>query len=138
MPIDGSSTELLNNNQSSNKKKRSHKKRRHHHRKSHSKARLIDPNDLNNQSVNGIKTALNTNRTDLNKLTPANLASLRWDNPLTDDKLETERIERYKELRRQRYANAREHAIQTILDQMRLASMNTINDPSTTLENDRT
>lgn len=57
MPIDGSSQELLNN-QPTSKKKRSHKKRRHH-RKSHSKGRILDTSDINNQSVNGIKNALN-------------------------------------------------------------------------------
>lgn len=56
---------------------------------------------------------------------------------MSDDKLESERIERYKELRRQRYANARDHAIQAILEQMRLATMTNTNDPSTTLENEQ-
>lgn len=60
------------------------------------------------------------NRPDPIRLTAENLASLRWDNVLTDSKLESERIERYKELRRQRYTVARENALRTVLEQMRL------------------
>lgn len=63
------------------------------------------------------------NRCDLNKLTPANLASLRWENILSDPTLENERIERYKELRRQRYIDAREQAIQS-LEQMQVTTAN--------------
>jgi hypothetical protein len=66
------------------------------------------------------------NRYDLNKLTPINLASLRWDNVLTDPKLENERIERYKELRRQRYIDAREHTIQILMEQMQVTTTNDI------------
>lgn len=65
------------------------------------------------------------NRPDHNKLTAENLASLRWENVLTDSKLENERIERYKELRRQRYNDARENALRNILEQMRLAATTT-------------
>ncbi|CAF1557362.1 unnamed protein product, partial [Adineta ricciae] len=94
MPIiDVSSTEIINT-QTTTKKKRSNKKRRH--RKSQSKGKNLDGNNSNGQVVN-------ENPSDLNRLTPANLASLRWENPLTDPILEKERIERYKELRRQRY-----------------------------------
>jgi hypothetical protein len=64
-------------------------------------------------------------------LTPANLASLRWDNALLDNKLESERIERYKELRRQRYMDAREQAIEIILEQTRLTAAA---DPSNMIE----
>jgi len=59
MPAEGSSTELLNG-QNSSKKKRSNKKRRQQQqaqqRKLQSKTRLLDVND---QSPNGIKNALN-------------------------------------------------------------------------------
>ena len=60
MPVDGSSSELLNG-QNSSKKKRSNKKRRQQQqqqqqRKLQSKTRLLDAND---QSPNGIKNALN-------------------------------------------------------------------------------
>jgi hypothetical protein len=55
MPIDGSSTELLNT-QNSNKKKRSNKKRRNQ-RKSQTKPRNLD--ETSGQSTNGIKNALN-------------------------------------------------------------------------------
>jgi len=59
MPVEGSSTELLNG-QNSSKKKRSNKKRRQQQqaqqRKLQSKTRLLDAND---QSPNGIKNALN-------------------------------------------------------------------------------
>ncbi len=115
MPIEGSSNEILN----STKKKRANKKRQQQQRKFQSKTRLLDGNDA---SSNGIKNGLNcsSNRCDLNKLTPANLASLRWDNILTDPILENERIERYKELRRQRYTDARQHTIQTLLEQMQM------------------
>lgn len=64
------------------------------------------------------------NRCDLNKLTPANLASLRWENILSDPTSEHERIERYKQLRRQRYIDAREQAIQTLLEQMQVTTAN--------------
>lgn len=56
MPIDGSSTELLNG-QNSNKKKRSNKKRRQN-RKLQTKTRLLDGNDANSQSSNGIKNGM--------------------------------------------------------------------------------
>jgi hypothetical protein len=52
MPIDASSTELLNT-QNSNKKKRSNKKRRNQ-RKFPSKTRLLDGNE-----TNGVKNVLN-------------------------------------------------------------------------------
>lgn len=71
-----------------------------------------------------IDLILLANRCDINKLTPANLASLRWENILTDPILENERIERYKELRRQRYIDAREHAIQSLLEQMQVTTAN--------------
>jgi len=64
------------------------------------------------------------NRYDLNKLTPANLASLRWDNSLSDPTLEHERIERYKELRRQRYIDARQQTIEALSEQMQVTSTN--------------
>lgn len=57
MPIDASSTELLNTQQSS-KKKRSNKKRRNQ-RKYLSKTRILDGNEANDQSSNGIKNVLN-------------------------------------------------------------------------------
>ena len=57
MPIDGSSSELLNT-QNSTKKKRSHKKRRHQ-RKLQTKGRGLDGNDTNSQPSNGIKNNLN-------------------------------------------------------------------------------
>lgn len=60
----------------------------------------------------------------MNKLTPANLASLRWENILSDPTSEHERIERYKQLRRQRYIDAREQAIQTLLEQMQVTTAN--------------
>ncbi|CAF1138727.1 unnamed protein product [Rotaria sordida] len=113
MPLDGSSTELLNT-QNSTKKKRSHKKRRQNRKL---KTRILVENEPNSQSSN-------VNRYDLNKLTPANLASLRWDNVLNDPMLENERIERYKELRRQRYIDARQHAIQALVEQMQVTTTN--------------
>jgi hypothetical protein len=58
MPLDGSSTELLNT-PNSTKKKRSNKKRRQQQRKFQSKTRLLDGNDANVQASNNIKTALN-------------------------------------------------------------------------------
>ena len=57
MPLDGSSTELLNT-QNSNKKKRSYKKRRHI-RKFHSKTRILDGNERTGQSFNGTKNISN-------------------------------------------------------------------------------
>ncbi len=57
---------------------------------------------------------------DLNKLTPANLSSLRWDDIQTDPILENVRIEQYKELRRQRYINAQQQAIQKLVDKMKI------------------
>ncbi|CAF2722938.1 unnamed protein product [Rotaria sp. Silwood2] len=126
MPLDGSSTELLNA-QTSTKKKRSHKKRRQNRKL---KTRILDGNEPNGQSSNGIKNTLNANRYDVNKLTPANLGSLRWDNVLNDPTLESERIERYKELRRQRYIDARQHAIQTLMEQIQVTTINdTTNSP---------
>ncbi|CAF4156247.1 unnamed protein product, partial [Rotaria sordida] len=38
--------------------------------------------------------------------------------------LENERIERYKELRRQRYIDARQHAIQALVEQMQVTTTN--------------
>jgi hypothetical protein len=61
MPVDGGSAEILNT-PSSTKKKRSNKKRRQQQqqqRKFQSKTRLLDGNDANGQSANGIKSALN-------------------------------------------------------------------------------
>ena len=61
MPIDGSSTEILNA-QNSTKKKRASKKRRQQQqqqRKFQSKTRLLDGNDANGLPSNGIKNALN-------------------------------------------------------------------------------
>jgi hypothetical protein len=58
----------------------------------------------------------------VNKLTPGNVASLRWENILTDPILENERIERYKELRRQRYTDARQHTVQSLLEQMQMTA----------------
>ncbi|CAF0757609.1 unnamed protein product [Adineta steineri] len=115
MPIDTSSTEILNAT-TLTKKKRSHKKRRHR-RKLQSKGRNLNENETNDQSIL-------VNPADLNKLTPANLASLRWDNPLTDPVLENERIEHYKELRRQRYIDARQQAIQILMEQMQVTTTN--------------
>lgn len=47
------------------------------------------------------------------------MSSLRWDNILTDAALENDRIEQYKELRRQRYSEARQQAIQRLTEQMK-------------------
>jgi hypothetical protein len=60
MPVDGGSAEILNT-PNSTKKKRSNKKRRQQQqqRKFQSKTRLLDGNDANGQSANGIKSALN-------------------------------------------------------------------------------
>ena len=55
MPIDGSSTELLNT-QNSTKKKRSHKKRRQNRKL---KTRILVENESNGQSSNGMKNTLN-------------------------------------------------------------------------------
>jgi hypothetical protein len=52
----------------------------------------------------------------VNNLTPENISSLRWDDKLTDPELENDRIEQYKELRRQRYIDAREQAIQNFVE----------------------
>jgi hypothetical protein len=60
-------------------------------------------------------------------MTEDNIASLRWHNVLSDVKLENERIEIYKERRRQRYIRAREHAIQTIAEQIH-STTDTLND----------
>ncbi|UJR25311.1 hypothetical protein I4U23_006662 [Adineta vaga] len=111
MPIDISSTEIIQP-QPTTKKKRTNKKRRQ--RKLQSKGKNLDGNDQ----------IIHENPSDLNKLTPANLASLRWDNPLTDPVLEKERIERYKELRRQRYIDARQQAIQLLMEQMQATTTN--------------
>jgi hypothetical protein len=70
----------------------------------------------------------------LNKLTPANLASLRWDNILSDPILENERIERYKELRRQRYNDARQNTIQALLEQMQMTATK---EPTNLTENEQ-
>ena len=70
----------------------------------------------------------------MNKLSPANLASLRWDNILTDPNLENERVERYKELRRQRYTDARQHTVQVLLEQMQ---MPTAKESTNMTENER-
>jgi hypothetical protein len=74
------------------------------------------------------------NRCDLNKLTPGNLASLRWDNILSDPILENERIERYKELRRQRYNDARQNTIQALLEQMQMTATK---EPTNLTENEQ-
>ena len=135
MPIDGNSAES-SNPQVVSKKKRVHKKRRAQG-KQHSKSRVPNETESGQQAGLSRKTTLNGrrhyafasktktiipssgDRCDLNKLTPANLGSLRWDNILNDPKLESERIERYKELRRQRYADARQHAIDSLVEQIR-------------------
>ncbi len=52
---------------------------------------------------------------------------------LSDPILENERIERYKELRRQRYIDARQHTIQTLMEQMQV---NTTNDTTNLTGND--
>ncbi len=56
----------------------------------------------------------------LSKLTPANLSSLRWDDVLTDPRLENDRIEQYKELRRQRYIDAQQETIQKLVEKMKI------------------
>lgn len=56
----------------------------------------------------------------MNKLTEANISSLRWENVLNDPILDNDRIEQYKELRRQRYYEAREQAIQTLVQRMQI------------------
>ena len=56
-----------------------------------------------------------------NQLTPANLSSLRWEDTLTDPALEEDRIERYKELRRQRYIDAQQKTIQKLTEQKKLS-----------------
>jgi hypothetical protein len=56
----------------------------------------------------------------LNKLTPENLSSLRWDDIQTDPILESDRIEQYKELRRQRYIDAQQQAIQKLVEKMKI------------------
>ena len=55
-------------------------------------------------------------KNELNQLTPANLSSLRWDYALEDPALEEDRIEQYKELRRQRYAEAQQQAMQKLIE----------------------
>jgi hypothetical protein len=60
----------------------------------------------------------------LNTLTPDNLSSLRWDDVLTDPTQEYNRIEQYKELRRQRYIDARQQAIQTLVEKMKITISN--------------
>jgi hypothetical protein len=64
------------------------------------------------------------NQYDFNKLTPANISSLRWDNTSTDPTIENNRIENYKELRRQRYGEARQQAIQTLVEKMTITNLN--------------
>ena len=68
------------------------------------------------------------------ELTPSNLASLRWENILADPIRENERIERYKELRRQRYIDARQQAIETLMEQVQVT---TVNDTTNIAENER-
>ncbi|CAF0974599.1 unnamed protein product [Rotaria magnacalcarata] len=95
-------------------KKRSNKVRRKN-QKSKPKPRTTD----NKDPESSINNTRNGTQCDFNKLTPANLSSLRWDNAVTDATLEDDRIEQYKELRRQRYCEAREQAIQTLVEKMK-------------------
>lgn len=57
---------------------------------------------------------------DFSELTEANISSLRWDNVIADPLLDQDRIEQYKELRRQRYAVARKQAIEHLIQRIRL------------------
>ncbi len=56
----------------------------------------------------------------MNKPPPEDLSTLRWDCELTDPILENDRIEQYKELRRQRYINARQQAIQNFVEKTKI------------------
>ncbi|CAF1039772.1 unnamed protein product [Rotaria sp. Silwood1] len=111
MPIGENNTELH--------KKRSHKKRPLK-QKSKSKRRITEKNDTKNSK----KNPCNVNESDLNTFTPANVSSLRWDNVLSDTTLENDRIEQYKELRRQRYYEARQQAIETLVEKMKKTTVN--------------
>ncbi|CAF0885285.1 unnamed protein product [Rotaria sordida] len=111
MPIGGNNTEPH--------KKRS-KKKRSNKQTSKSKRRITEKNETKDSK----KNICNTNQSDLNKLTPANLSSLRWDNILTDATLESDRIEQYKELRRQRYCEARQQAIETLIEKLMKTTVN--------------
>ncbi|CAF1587403.1 unnamed protein product, partial [Didymodactylos carnosus] len=63
-----------------------------------------------------------SNRTtfDLSKLTPSNITSLRWEYTLSDPKLEEQRIEKYKENRRQRYIEHRNQSLMTLMENVSL------------------
>ncbi len=60
----------------------------------------------------------------MNKLTAENLSSLRWDQKFTDPILENNRIEQYKELRRQRYMNAQQQVIDKLVENMKITVSN--------------
>ena len=92
------------NNPEPSSKKPSQKKRRSK-QKTKSKQRNTDKNQ-----TNSIKNTL-SNRYEL---TLDNISSLRWDNVLNDPILENNRIEQYKELRRQRYIEAQQKAIEKL------------------------
>lgn len=57
----------------------------------------------------------------VNELTPENLSSLRWEYTLPDPALEQDRIERYKELRRQRYINAQQQTIEKLTEKKKIS-----------------
>ncbi|CAF2583973.1 unnamed protein product [Rotaria sp. Silwood2] len=110
MPIGGNNTEP--------RKKRSNKKRTLK-QASKSKRRITEKNEAKNSK----KNACNANESNLNTVTQGNLSSLRWDNVLSDATLENDRIEQYKELRRQRYSEARQQAIETIVEKMKITTV---------------
>jgi hypothetical protein len=60
----------------------------------------------------------------LNKSSTEDLSTFRWDCQLTDPILENDRIEQYKELRRQRYIDARQQAIQNFVDKTKITKSN--------------
>ena len=63
-------------------------------------------------------------RYDFNQLTEANISSLRWETIFNDPAKDQNRIETYKELRRQRYIIAREKAIQDLIGRLNVTVLN--------------
>jgi hypothetical protein len=124
MPVGGGKNEP--------QKKRSQKKRQNK-QKSKSKQRITDKTVTINPRLYFLTCffpikiyflSFSAKRCDLNNLTQENLSSLRWDDQLTDPTLENDRIEQYKELRRQRYIDARQQAIQNLVEKMKITKSN--------------
>lgn len=72
--------------------------------------------NLTNTKIPTVVNRVAVKSTDLNSLSSENLSSLRWDFTLSDPVLEDDRIEQYKELRRQRYIHAQQQAMQNLIE----------------------